>query len=45
MEIEEEKIERLSKLINDMVFSITMITDVVKKLVDDVEQLKNEKNG
>jgi len=45
MEIEEVKIEKLTKLINDMVFSITMITAIVEKLVEDVEQLKKEKNG
>ena len=45
MEIEEEKIEKLTKIINNMVFSITMITAIVEKLVEDVEQLKKEKNG
>ena len=45
MEIEEEKIEKLTNIINNMLFSITIITDIVEKLVEDVEQLKKEKNG
>ena len=45
MEIEEEKIEKLTNIINNMLFSITIITAIVEKLVEDVEQLKKEKNG
>ena len=45
MEIAENQIEKLVKLTNEIVFSITMITNIVEQLVTDVEQLKKQKNG